>query len=376
MGQLPAPAEKVEVVSPPITDSEHPVPRVWVIEPYRAGERSQVMALADGLTWPYETKTLSYRKFEWRSNLFRGSDLRGVDLQQSDPLRGPWPDVVITSGMRNEPVCRWIKQQSGGRTRIVHIGKPWADSDRFELVVTTPQYRLDPRPSVLHNDLTLNRITPPFLQGQAEQWQGRITDLPRPYIAVMAGGDSGPFTFGLKAASRLALMASALAQQQGGALLVSTSSRTPALAVELLEQQLSVPHYFYRWQANDSNNPYNAYLGLADALVVSADSISMLSEACATGKPVYMFDPGAGDYGMRQPNPLANSDNDFRLGAVLYKALMRWGAKRLSRDLTLVHKRLIESGRAVWLGETFPDQPATPVRDLDQAVARVKALCE
>jgi hypothetical protein len=364
----------VIATTPPNQHLDNAQPKVWVIEPYRAGERSQVLALADALGWPCQIKALAYRKSEWRSNLFRGSDLRGIDIQQSDALSAPWPDVVITSGMRNEPVCRWIRKQSGGRTRIVHIGKPWADSDRFDLVVTTPQYRLPAAPSVLHNDLTLNRISQQFLQQQADFWQERFSDLPRPYIAVMAGGDSGPYTFGVKAASRLVRMTTELARQMGGSLLISTSSRTPPAAVDLLEREQTVPHYFYRWQANDKSNPYNGFLGVADALVVSADSISMLSEACATGKPVYMFDPGAGTYGMRQPNELSNDDNDFRFSALLYKILMRCGPNRLSRDLTLVHQRLIASRRAVWLGEPFPDQAKTPGNDLDRAVARIKAL--
>jgi hypothetical protein len=190
----------------------------------------------------------------------------------------------------------------------------------------------------------------------------------------MAGGDSGPYTFGVKAASRLASLSTRLAEELGGSLLISTSSRTSTPAVDLLEQQQTVPHYFYRWQAGDENNPYNGFLGVADALVVSADSISMLSEACATGKPVYMFDPGAGAYAMRQPNKLSNSDNDFRFSALLYKALMRWGPTRLSRDLTLVHQRLVDSCRAVWLGESFPGQQVSASSDLDRAVQRIKSL--
>ncbi len=333
-----------------------------------------MLALAEGLGWHYEVKTLSYKKMEWRSNLFRGDDLRGVQRLQSDALTAPWPDLLLTSGLRNEPVCRWIKSQSGGRTRIVHIGKPWADSDYFDLVVTTPQYRLPPHANVLQNDLTLNSIDGDFLQAQAQRWQPAFKHLPRPYIAVMAGGNSGPFTFGAKAASRLVAMSTALAKEMGGSLLISSSSRTPPEAIDILASEQAVPQHFYRWRAGDSDNPYYGYLGLADAVVVSADSISMLSEACATGKPVYMFDPGAGKYAMRQPNTLRDEGNDFRLTALLYGALMRWGAQRLSRDITLVHQRLIDSDRAVWLGEAFTDQAVEPVADLSRAVSRIKAL--
>ena len=36
-------------------------------------------------------------------------------------------------------------------------------------------------------------------------------------------------------------------------------------------------------------NPYFGMLGLADCIVVTGDSVNMVSEACATGKPVHVF---------------------------------------------------------------------------------------
>ncbi|MBT5646243.1 MAG: hypothetical protein HOJ41_00140, partial [Rhodospirillaceae bacterium] len=42
------------------------------------------------------------------------------------------------------------------------------------------------------------------------------------------------------------------------------------------------------------DNPYFGLLGLADAIVVTADSVSMVSEACATGKPVHVIELDGG----------------------------------------------------------------------------------
>ena len=108
--------------------------------------------------------------------------------------------------------------------------------------------------------------------------------------------------------------------------------------------------------------------------IVTADSISMLSEACATGKPVHMFDLGTGAAAMR---PRAEAgDNDLRLSGLLYRALMRWGPQRLSRDITLVHQRLLREGRGSWLGEAGPAGATPGLQDIDRAVARVKALVD
>jgi mitochondrial fission protein ELM1 len=342
-------------------------PHVWVVTGYRAGERAQVLALAEALGWPFEVKELDYRPSAARISLLRSSHLRGFRLDRSSRLEPPWPDLVITAGMRNEPACRWIRAQSGGRTRLVHIGRPWARLKQFDLVITTPQYRLPERTNVLHNILTLHRVTAARLRAETRRWEPRLATLPRPRIAVIAGGDSGPTTFGRKAAARLARQASALARERGGSLLVTTSARTAPAAVEALSTGIEVPAHFYRWRRDDDDNPYFGYLALADAIIVTADSISMLTEACATGKPVYMFDPD------RTGGPTGGG-RDFRFAGLLYGWMMRWGPRRLSRDIGLVHRRLLEDGHAVWLGDGFPERTPPPLRDLERALARVRGL--
>jgi mitochondrial fission protein ELM1 len=346
-------------------------PRVWLISAYRAGERSQILALAEGLGWPFELKELSYRKSEFRTSLFRGSDLRGIRLQQSSRLEPPWPDLVISAGMRNEPVCRWIRAQAGGQTRIVHIGRPWATPERFDLVITTPQYRLPEHPHVLQNSATLHRVTATRLAQAARVWEPEFADLPGPRIAVILGGSSGPYTLGPKAAAGIARQVNRMAQQRGGSLLVSSSARTPPRALSAFERQVSVPCFLYRWRPNDSANPYFGMLAVGDELVVTADSVSMLSEACATGKPVYMAALGGYGYPMR---PGAGSEVDFRFTALTYSWLMRFGPRRLSRDIRLVQRRLLAEGRVAWLGDAFRPATASGPSDLERAVERVRQL--
>jgi mitochondrial fission protein ELM1 len=344
------------------------MPVIWLIDAYRAGERGQVHALVDALGWPCETRVLDYRKQVFLPHVLGQSTLRGITPQARAKLAPPWPDLVVTSGVRNEPVCRWIREQSGGRTKYVHVGRPWASLDSFDLVITTPQYRVPDRPNVLNNLLTLHGITSERLEAAKADWEQAFAELPRPLFAVITGGDSGPFTFGPVAAERLGREASQLARSHGGALLVTTSSRTRDSAADALQAAISVPSYFYRWRAGDQSNPYLGMLAWADRLIVTGDSIAMLSEACATGKPVKMFDLG----GMRDPH--AEMVRDFRFGGFFYDLLMRWFWQRLSRDITLVHSRLRDSGRAVWLDEILNGARVPARTDLEDAVIAVRQL--
>jgi mitochondrial fission protein ELM1 len=347
------------------------MPVIWLIDAYRAGERGQVRALADALSetlgWPCEPKVLKYRKQVVLPHVLGLTTLRGIEAKSAALLQPPWPGLVISCGVRNEPVCRWIRAQSGGQARYVHVGRPWASLASFDLVVTTPQYRVPQRDNVLNNLLTLHSVTAAGLAQARSEWQGSFADLPRPHIAVIAGGDSGPFTLGPKAAARLGRQASSLAREHGGSLLVTTSSRTSDAAVQALQGVIDVPCFFYPWRPGDATNPYLGILASADRLIVTADSIAMLSEACATGKPVQMFDLG----GMRGDDEGAR---DFRLGAVLYAALMRWFWQPLSRDITLVHTRLRSTGRAVWLEEESGSAVVPVESDLQRAVAAVRRL--
>jgi len=359
------------VHSESVNQNGTPAPSVWLVTGYRAGERGQIVALAEALGWPFDLKELSYRKTEFRTSLFRGSDLRGIRLQDSSPLQPPWPDLVISGGMRNEPVGRWIRKQSGGRTRLVHIGRPWAKPDQFDLVITTPQYRLPERDNVLQNAMTLHRVSAERLKAEAGEWGSRFMHLPKPCTGVILGGNSGPYTLGPKVVESIVRQANRMAAQRNGSLLISTSARTPKTVVQVLKQAVSVPHYLYHWQANDGANPYFAILALSDELIVTADSVSMLSEACATGKPVYMAELGGYGYPMR---PGRKTAVDFRLSALTYSWMMRFGPKRLSRDIRLVHNNLLSEGRVVWLGEPFTQRTDTGSADLDHALQRVRAL--
>ena len=344
------------------------MPVIWLLDAYRAGERGQVRALVDALGWPCETRVLHYRSHVFLPHVLGQASLRGITADSATTLRPPWPDLVVSCGVRNEPVCRWICAQSGGHTRYVHVGRPWGSLDSFDLVITTPQYRVPSHPNVLNNILTLHSVTPQRLALAKKEWETAFADLPRPLFAVIAGGNSGPFTLGPKAATRLGEQASRIARAYGGSLLVSTSARTGKAAADALRSAISVPSYFYRWRPTDVANPYVGILAWADRLVVTADSIAMLSEACATGKPVMMFDLG----GMRDADD--GGERDFRLGGVLYGALLRWLWRPLSRDITLVHSQLCDSGSAVWLDEGMVVARVPAESDLQRAVAAVRQL--
>jgi mitochondrial fission protein ELM1 len=365
--------------------TERAPPRVWAVMCYRAGENSQIRALADALGWPYEEKRLHYRWWGYLADVWRGTKLAGIDRRRSSPLQAPWPDLIVSAAMRNEPVCRWIRRASGGRARYVHLGKPWAAVSSFDLVITVPEYPVPDRPNVLRNSFSLHAVNDDRLAAEARTWAPRLAHLPRPYVAVLVGGYSGRYAFDQEKAERLGREASALVRGQGGSLLVTTSGRTSPAAASALERAIDVPCEMFRWTRDAADNPFFGYLALADAIVVTCESATMLAEACATRKPVHIFDL---DWDL---DPAMTADESWptrlqryalrynlqRLKAWLYREVfLRVAPRKITRDITRVHDLLIASGRAVWLGQPFPASTPPVVDDLARSVQRVRALVE
>lgn len=361
-------------------------PKVWMLMGHKAGDNSQVLALGEALGWPFEIKHFTYKRTELLTNLLCGPTLAGVVRSGSSDLAPPWPDLIITAGRRNEPAARWIQKQAAPEkhVRIVHCGRSWAKIERFDLIVTTPQYRLPQRPNVLHNLTPLHRVTDGRLRAAAADWGPRIAGLPGPYLAVVIGGNSGPFTFDHAAAKRLARQACARAKELGASLLVTTSARTPRDKIASFERALDVPAEIFRWSKNASENPYFGYLALADEVIVTGDSMSMLTEACATCKPVHIFDLGVGSTAMRPkeqgPAQIMSAVTEGRvferahLQALVYRIGMHLGPQRMTRDIRIVHKVLVDNGMAVWLGDPFPHRDSPGVESVRRAVDRVRGL--
>ncbi len=344
-------------------------PRTWVMMGHKAGDNSQILALAEGLGWPFEIKHLVYRPTELLTNLLAPLTLLGIVRQKSSPLAPPWPDLIISAGRRNEPPCRWIQARADKRVRLVHVGRPWALIENFDLVVTTPQYRLPRRPNVLHNTTPLQRVADDRLREAAARWAPRLAHLPRPYTAVMIGGNAGPYVLDREAATLLGRAASAFARRRGGSLLVSTSARTPKETLSPLEAAIDCPADVYRWFRGAAENPYLGYLALANSIIVTCESMSMLTEACATRKPVYMFDLHTGPenrWALLEPL-IGKVDTSpwrrlrrLRFQPLVFRIAFAIGPTRMTRDVRIIQRQLVAQRRAVWLGQTFPDGPLPP----------------
>jgi mitochondrial fission protein ELM1 len=357
-------------------------PRVWLVLGDKRGDNAQVEVIERALGWACEHKNVVMREPFVLGKPRVKPSLHHIDPARSDALKPPWPDLVITIGRRPSMVALWIAEQSGGRTRLVLVGKPSGMMERFDLVIAGAETQMPPLPNVLSIALPLMRVDEAAVEDAAATWRPRFAALPRPLIAFLIGGPTGPFVFDDAVLERLVAMAQEVVDR-GGTPYVTTSRRTPTAVVEALGVKLPASAELFRFAPEAGDNPYQGLLGLADGFVVTGDSVSMMVEIARLGRPLAIFDLPTGWLGtidqlrrslIRRLFALASDPARRPRFRRLANAAHRARLLNHARDFRAFHQMLIDRGLAVHVGTGFPQPLAKAPDDLPLVVERIKAL--
>ncbi len=354
-------------MEPVVADTQHAervsaeLPRrVWLVVGDKLGDNGQVEIIADALGWPVERKSLRVLpQYVVGKPPFKPS-LYHIDAAASDRLAPPWPDLVLTVGRRPSMAALWLKEQSGGRTKVLIVGRPRTRLREFDLIVATPQYRLPERDNVVRIDLPLMRVDPARVAAAVDVWRERLVD----------ADVTGSFI-------------SALRRTTGGegSLFITTSRRTPAEVVAVLEANLPENAHLFVWRPDASENPYTGLLGFADQFVVTGDSLSMMIEVARLGRPLAIFPlpvESSAWLSVRmllarafQPAPESGRSTLLtRIG----DAFHNMGIVGYAKDTEEVHRRLVTGGFAVMLGQSFTVLRAPVPDDAPRIAERIRGL--
>jgi uncharacterized protein len=353
---------------------ETTTPTVWALLGRRAGDNAQILALAEGLGYRLERKELRFNRLSALPNVLLGASLLSVSPDSRDLLQPPWPEAVVAAGRRSVPAARWVRGRSGGAARLIHIGRPWGPASWFDLIVTTAQYGLRAGPNIVRNLMPLHRPPAPD-PSEIDRWAGRFAHLPRPWIAVLVGGSSRPQVLDGAAAQALAKAVDAAAREAGGSLLVTFGPRASPELGAAFHSAIASPAFIHLKQPQDAavENPYRAYLHLADRFIVTSDSALMVAEAARSGKQVDVF-PIPKQEDLRAAlgsRVLKHADGEGALGR-LCRMLLESGLVTSVRDLDRYHEELRRAGM-LEAGDAAARRQA---EELSHAVVRVRALVE
>lgn len=253
-----------------------PISSCWVVTEALKGLQNQATGLAEALGLKFELKELKTRTL-----------IRKILPGGGPGFTPPWPDLLITCGRQSVPAALSVRRASKNKTFTVHIQDPMVDPSEFDAVVV-PAHDKVRGANVFVTQGACNRVTRKELDEAAEKFKPLFKDLPRPLIGVLVGGKTRYEGFSPASIHDFAAKLKAAAIASGGALAVTPSRRTGDENIASLKRELAkLP--LYMWDGL-SDNPYFGLLALAQYIVVTGDSISMISEACTTGKPVFIYE--------------------------------------------------------------------------------------
>lgn len=267
--------------------------KIWALLDDRMGNVNQVLGVAEALKMPFEVKKINYNKWVKLPNLLRGASVLGIDeksLPEIDLAPDSLPDLIIGAGRRIYPLMRYLKKKSGGKTKIVQLMNPGLAGFRQADLIVLPmhdRYKGHSK-NVVQTLGAPHRVTEDKLKDELEKWRPVFEKYPQPRVSVIVGGATKKAPFTEQMAEQLAL---SVLNMEPASILVTTSRRTPKEVVALLERMFPPKKtYFYKF-GDQGENPYFGLLAWGSSIVVTGDSMSMCSEACAAGVPVYIFAP-------------------------------------------------------------------------------------
>jgi hypothetical protein len=257
----------------------------WILTDGKIGMVNQCLGLARALGHDPEIKTIDLRRpWAWLPPTLIPAKT-SVATTGSTPLGPPWPDLLIASGRKSVAPAQAIRRASGGKTFCVQIQDPGIATGSFDLVVAPAHDRLR-GDNVVTTIGAMQGVDPAALEAARVAFADRVGGLPRPLAGVLLGGDNAVYRMTPALGKTLAAQLRTLAADQGWGLAITPSRRTPEFVLDAIRTALTGLDVDI-WDETGAN-PYLGFLAHADSIIVTGDSVNMVSEAAATGKPVHV----------------------------------------------------------------------------------------
>jgi mitochondrial fission protein ELM1 len=273
-------------------------PMCWCVTDGSAGTVAQVKALAAALGYTPAMKTVKIAApFIWLPNTAYDSALQYAlpkAMHTYDALEAPWPELIISCGRRGALAALGIKHMLTRKTKehkvkLVHIHDPQMSAKHFNLIIAMQHDAIEGK-NVIKTPFALHQINDHALSAAKERFTRRFSLYTTPFTAVLLGGGTNKYNLNTSRMAELIGSLRRVMDANPGSLLVTPSRRTGhdniKALVNAFPRMRDSRVYVYD---GISENPYLGILALSDHIIVTNDSVNMMSEAVATGKPVHIL---------------------------------------------------------------------------------------
>ncbi|HEU5482953.1 MAG TPA: ELM1/GtrOC1 family putative glycosyltransferase [Sphingomicrobium sp.] len=258
---------------------------VWVLLGQRTGDNNQLLRLANELGEPFRTIELGYNSVSRIPPRLLGTTFASIDEGSRARIGPPWPALVLGIGNRSVPAALAIRRLSGGEAKLVRLGRPRLDPRNFDLVITTPQYGVPDAPNVIRLAVGIGTAQRLESNRVETEWLGK---LPRPHRLFLIGGNTFMWALSPQTLADTATALKRKCESDGGSVIAVSSPRSSQPVLDSVAAVLRGSVHGLVWGGFPR---YPVLLEDADELYVTADSVAMISDAVATGKPIGLIAP-------------------------------------------------------------------------------------
>ena len=273
---------------------------IWCLTDERIGSSKQAIILANKLCNNRTViKNIIYNKFIILPNLLKFKTT-GIDFKKSDNLTvkniEQLPEIIIFAGRRLAGLALYLKKefyrQFKKNVKLISILNPNYNFKLFDFVIL-PKHdgiKTDKYKNVIAINGSICELDENKIKTDVENFKQQIIkQYKHPCYCLMVGGDTKNKKMNISSFKIFVKNLDNKIKKENGFLLISTSRRTNQECITMLKNTIRCEHYLYQWQKDDKNNPYFAFLGLADKFITTADSISMLAEIINLHKMTYVY---------------------------------------------------------------------------------------
>ena len=213
-------------------------------------------------------------------------------------------DFVISCGSSLSNV-NYILSNDNSAKSISILRPNLLSTNRFDLAIMPRHDSPAQRENVVITDGSLNLINDSYLESKSDKLISRYPSLRqngKTKIGILLGGDTKKYNMSPEAIDVLISELKNISKQMDLEILITTSRRTPQNIEDSIKINLKdFPRCRLLVIANEGNIPeaVGGILGLSEIIIVSDDSISMVSEAASSGRNVIVVQTAKQDVSSR-----------------------------------------------------------------------------
>lgn len=269
-------------------------PVAWLLDDQRIGNLNQLKAITYYLKDKLDVREyeISFNHMISLPNMINFLLGTGIDIDPSNLSKKPAPYFILSAGRRSALAALKLKKIYPD-AKIIQIMRPNLPAKCFDFIITPKHDNYTN--STIETTLTPNFINQDTLKKASGEWQKEFSDIKEPILAVIIGGDTKHNKVPDDTIIKLCNDLLKLKSKSGCHICITTSRRTSNSNIKYIKNILDGEASLYLWGLNSKRNPYLAMLSYSHSIMVSADSISMVSDGLATGKPIYILEEDFGN---------------------------------------------------------------------------------